>query len=188
MSTNFNTFMDRIDRSFWEKLAVEHGVPKSLEKGETFIQAGAKARYMAFIKSGAMKYVACSEDGTEHVVGLIFPGEFVADFPFSFIEERPSALSIVAVTGCELHCLPTRDLRQRLKNDDDIFHKFADATNAIFETVYDRYISLYTRSAAQRYDELLTHHPDLFNQFSLKDIASFLNVTPTHLSRLRGGV
>lgn len=41
------------------------------------------------------------------------------------------------------------------------------------------------RGELRRYNHLISTHPDLFNLFSLKDIASFLNITPTHLSRLR---
>ncbi len=59
------------------------------------------------------------------------------------------------------------------------------STEAVFSTVYDRYMALYTRSANERYHDLINRHPDLFTLFSLKDIASFLNITPTHLSRLR---
>ena len=59
------------------------------------------------------------------------------------------------------------------------------SAEAIFSTVYDRYMDLYCKSPQQRYEELVSRHPDLFALFSLKDIASFLNITPTHLSRLR---
>ncbi len=59
------------------------------------------------------------------------------------------------------------------------------STEAVFSTVYDRYVALYCATPQQRYEELVERHPDLFALFSLKDIASFLNITPTHLSRLR---
>ncbi len=62
------------------------------------------------------------------------------------------------------------------------------STEAIFSTVYDRYLALYTRNPQQRYNDLLSRHPDLFALFSLRDIASFLNITPTHLSRLRKNI
>ena len=59
------------------------------------------------------------------------------------------------------------------------------STEEVYTTVYDRYVDLYVKTPQQRYDELVARHPDLFDLFSLKDIASFLNITPTHLSRLR---
>lgn len=58
-------------------------------------------------------------------------------------------------------------------------------TEAVYGTIYDRYVDLYVKTPQQRYVELISRHPDIFDLFSLKDIASFLNITPTHLSRLR---
>ena len=59
------------------------------------------------------------------------------------------------------------------------------STEAVFATVYDRYLALHTKTPQERYDDLMNQHPDLFRIFPLKDIASYLNITPTHVSRLR---
>ena len=61
-------------------------------------------------------------------------------------------------------------------------------TESIFAMVYKRYVDLYALTPQQRYNNLICRHPDLFNSFSLKDIASFLKITPTHLSRLRRNI
>ena len=59
------------------------------------------------------------------------------------------------------------------------------STLALFDNTYDRYIDLRIKSAKERYMDLIYRHKDLLTMFSLKDIASFLNITPTHLSRIR---
>ena len=56
---------------------------RSYDKGDYFIERGQVGRYIGFVKSGTLKYVAYDADGSESVVGLEFAGEFVADFPFS---------------------------------------------------------------------------------------------------------
>lgn len=84
MSTsNFNTYYENIDYIFWRDLCVNDGVLRHYEKDELFAEVGQVARYIGYIKSGTLKYVAYSADGSECVVGLEFAGEFVADFPFS---------------------------------------------------------------------------------------------------------
>ena len=113
-----------------------------------------------------------------------FAGEFVADFPFSLYGKK-SRVSIIAVTPCKIYCLSTRDFGMRLKSDNELYKIVAETSLALFDTTYNRYIDLYTKSAKERYDELVEKHEDIFSIFSLKDIASFLNITPTHLSRLR---
>ncbi len=181
---NFNTYYENIDRDFWRKLCVEQGVLRHYDKGEFFAMQGETARYLGYIKSGTLKYVAYTPDGSESVVGLEFAGEFVADFPFSLYGRR-SRVSIIAVTSCDIYCVSTRELGKRLEADLELYKTVAESTLALFDTIYNRYLNLHTKSAQERYDELIEKNEDIFTLFSLKDIASYLNITPTHLSRLR---
>lgn len=183
-SSNFNTYFENIDSKFWRDLCVENGVLRHYEKGEMFVTRGEVAKYVGYIKSGTLKYIAYGTDGAEHVIGLEFAGEFVADFPFSFYDMQ-ARISIVAVTPCEIFCIPARDIARSMKSDDEMYRMVSESTNALFDTVYDRYINLHVKSAQERYEELIEKYEDIFSHFSLKDIASFLNITPTHLSRLR---
>lgn len=72
-----------------------------------------------------------------------------------------------------------------MKSDTELSELVAKSTELVFYQTYDRYIALYCQSPERRYSNLIDNHPDLFELFSLKDIASFLNVTPTYLSRIR---
>lgn len=157
---------------------------RSYDKGELFAIKGEVAKYVGYIKSGTLKYVAYDANGTESVVGLEFAGEFVADFPFSLYGMK-SRISIVAVTPCEIYCVSAREIGLRMMSDEKLYRKISESNVALFDTVYNRYIDLYTKTAQERYNELIAKHNDIFSVFTLKDIASFLNVTPTHLSRLR---
>ena len=184
MKENFNTYIDHIEPDFWRELCVKEGTLRHYKRGEEFAKVGHVARYVGYVKRGTMKYISFSADGTEHVVGLEFAGEFVSDFPFSLsgVEAR---VSIVAVSPCDIYCFPVSELAKRMKEDTKVRVIVMRSSEAVFSTVYDRYMALYSKSPQQRYEELASRHPDLFTIFSLKDIASFLNITPTHLSRLR---
>ena len=50
---------------------------------------------------------------------------------------------------------------------------------------YHRLLNLYSASPKIRYQELLKRCPDIVHQTSLKEIASFLNISPYTLSRIR---
>ncbi|MDE7386485.1 MAG: Crp/Fnr family transcriptional regulator [Muribaculaceae bacterium] len=184
ITSNFNTYYDNIDSDFWRNLCVKEGELCCFDKGELFAERGQVARYIGYIKSGTLKYVTYSSDGSEHVVGLEFAGEFVADFPFS-LYGMPSRVSIVAVTPCEIYCVSAADIGQRMMSDEELYKMIAESTAALFDTTYNRYIDMHTKSAQERYTELIARYRDIFSLFSLKDIASYLNITPTHLSRLR---
>jgi CRP-like cAMP-binding protein len=180
----FNTYMESARISYWRNLCLHEGTLRHYEKGGDFVSVGTVGRYIGLIKSGTLKYVAFSEDGSEHVVGLEFADEFVADYPFS-LRGQKARISIVAETPCDIYCLSTAALSERLKNDPDFREIVTISTEAVFSTAYDRYIDLHTKTPKERYNILISQHPDLFLHFPLKDIASFLNITPTHLSRLR---
>ncbi|MBD5371229.1 MAG: Crp/Fnr family transcriptional regulator [Bacteroides sp.] len=183
-SSNFNTYYENIDDVFWRNLCIGQGELRHYEKGELFAEEGRIARYLGYIKSGTLKYAVTASDGSEKVVGLEFEGGFVADFPFS-LYGRESRVSIVAVTPCDIYCIPTMELGRLMKSDERLYRMIAETAVALFDTTYTRYINLYTKSAQERYNELMAKHDDIFSLFPLKEIASFLNITPTYLSRLR---
>lgn len=184
MSTNFNTYIDGIVPDFWRELITREGELRFYSRGEDFFTAGKVAPYFGYIKSGTLTYVAYSEAGEGHVIGLEFSNEFVADFPFS-LSGRRAKVSVVAATDCEIYCIPVSRVVELMKSDLHVKEIIDRATEAVFSTVYDRYMSLYVQTPQERYNDLISRHPDLFSLFSLRDIASFLNITPTHLSRLR---
>lgn len=187
MAKRFNAYIDGIDPDFWRDLCVREGELRQYRKGEEFATAGTTARFLGYIKSGTLKYVAYADDGTPHVVGLEFAGEFVADFPFSLYRQK-ARCTIVAESDCEIYCLAAESVREMMDTDSRIKEIAMHSTESVFATVYDRYLALYCQSPQQRYLDLISRHPDLFALFSLKDIASFLNITPTHLSRLRKNI
>ncbi|MCM1349177.1 MAG: Crp/Fnr family transcriptional regulator [Firmicutes bacterium] len=184
MTDNFNTYIQHIDSEAWREVCVSKGEPRRYAKGEEFVTAGKVGRYFGFILSGTLKYVAYSQDGTEHVMGLVFGDGFVADWPFCLYGKK-AKLSIVAVSDCEIHRISTDTLKELIAADSNFKDIVTHSTEELYATVHDRYVALYTQSPKERYNELISQHPDLFDLFSLKDIASFLNITPTHLSRLR---
>lgn len=184
MPLQFNSYIDNIDTGFWQDLCKSRGELRHYDKGEEFITAGEVGRYIGYVESGALKYVCFSSDGTSHVVGLEFAGHFVCDFPGSLYRQK-SRCSIIATVPCEIYCIPSSEVAELMRSDGNVRQIIEDSTREVFYTLYDRFVDLYSKSPQQRYDELLRRDPNLFQLFSLKEIASLLNITPTHLSRLR---
>lgn len=184
LMAKFNTYIEHPEIERWRDLCVNEGELCRYAKGEEFACIGRIARYIGYVKSGTLKYVAYDDSGAEHIVGLEFAGEFVADFPFS-LRGEPSRVAIVADSVCEIYRFSVRELTERLKSDTELSELVTKSTELLFSQTYDRYLQLYCQSPEQRYQTLVFHHPNIFELFSLKDIASFLNVTPTYLSRIR---
>lgn len=184
MIKEFNTYLEGIDSEFWSRLCREEGTLRKYKKGEEFISINTVAKYIGLIKSGSVKYVAYTADCNERIVGLETVGGFAASWPFC-LHGLPSHVSIIANSDLEVYCLSASTINEMAKNDLDLERQVAHSTEHIFYTAYERLISHYTQSPKERYEALLKQCPRIFEIFDLKDIASFLNITPVHLSRLR---
>ena len=184
MIKELNTYIDGIPLEFWKDLCREEGEVKRLKKGESFLDIAEVCKYLGYIEAGSFKYVAHTPEGEERIVGLETVGGFVANWPYC-LDKLPSKLTIVANSNSEISCLPVSKII-RMMNDDLDFEKLVNnATKSMFYTIYDRMIDLYTKTPKERYDDLLMKCPRIFEIFDLKDIASFLNITPIYLSRIR---
>ncbi len=60
--------------------------------------------------------------------------------------------------------------------------KFAESA---YNSLIDRYCSFIAGSPLERYMNLINEHPQIEQDIPQKEIAEFLNITPTHLSRIR---
>ena len=181
---NFNTYNDIPEIEYWRDFCRREGTLRHYKAGEMFCRVGEVCRYIGFIQSGVSKYIAYSPDGSEHVVGLNGEGEFVADY-LNSIHSHPSDVDIVAITDCDILCIGVRDVVRLSQHDAELQDIITKSTEALYSMVYNRYLSLYCLTPEQRYCDLISYYPHLFDLYPLKDIASFLNISPTHLSRIR---
>ena len=180
----FNTYLETIDSEFWSRFCREEGELRTYRKGEEFITIGTVARYMGLIKSGSVKYIAYNSEMDEKIVGLETVEGFAASWPY-FLKGLPSVVSIIANSDLQMYCLTANKINEFVKNDVRVERQIAQATEQVFYTAYERLISFYIQSPKEKYEALLEKCPRVFEIFDLKDIASYLNITPQHLSRLR---
>ena len=184
MLKDFNTYLNGIDAEFWSNLCRKEGELRKYRKGEEFITIGNVAKYIGLIKSGSVKYIAYTTDYNEKIVGLETVDGFAASWPFC-LRGIPSVVTIVANSDLEMYCLSASKIIQLAKTDLKFERQITQATEQVFITAYERLISFYTQTPKERYEGLLTKCPRVFEIFDLKDIASYLNITPQHLSRFR---
>lgn len=169
---------------YWRELCLREGVVRTYDNGDYFFRQGEVAKYLGLVKSGTLIYSVMGDSGTEHVIGLEYADEFVADFPFS-LSGTPARASVIAQSSCEILCVPTQVLRERMQYNAELREVVRVTAEAVLGTVYDRLTAFYTKTPEERYSYLVSFDPQLFQHFSLKVIASLLKVTPTYLSRIR---
>ena len=154
------------------------------ERGEKFENVGEPAQWIAFVERGYFKYMVHNdEENKDQCTGFAFEGEFVGDYP-NCLSCRISEVTIVAGISCKVFQITGKDLCMLLDQDNrkDIKQAVSDH---LLSQVYTQYLDTYRMTIRERYKELISRCPDIVQSLSLKDIASYLKVTPTTISTIR---
>lgn len=174
----FNSYLDNLDLAKITAFFREKGCACHYQKDDIFIQQGTVARYAALVVSGYFKLTTTNTAGNEAVVNFAFPGELITDFHSSLYGEK-SEMSIIAGTDSEILRVPLKDFVAILPPN------LLNEYRSLFKMVLLRHLNIYRKSPVQRYIELCELYPDIIKVVALKDIASYLLITPNHLSRIR---
>lgn len=178
---NFNPYIDKIDLNFWRELCVKEGKLCHYKKGEYFLHRRETPKYFGFITSGAFKYTIIDTDGNEHITGLALCDTSAGDF-YSSIRKESSLVTLQAITDSDVWVCSTNLFRQILKENIELRCVMAEE---LFRQTHDRYLNLYRQSPKERYWELIRCCPNILQDITLKELASYLQITPTYLSRIR---
>ncbi|WP_434475863.1 Crp/Fnr family transcriptional regulator, partial [Bacteroides acidifaciens] len=90
--------------------------------------------------------------------------------------------NIIAATDAEVIQCSVTVLKHQLANSPELHRILAEG---LFRQAYMRYLDLHGSSPKARYLALLKRCPDILQNITLKEMASYLQITPTHLSRIR---
>lgn len=181
---NFNEYMSEIDFSGFKKLFLEKGKSIEFKKKDYFVRQNEPCKYVGFVESGIFRYTRIDNDGNEPIVGYSFTEDFVCDYP-SLIKHTGSLTNIQAVTDCSVYMLSMNELNDFWETNMNTQRFGRLVAEEIFITQYKRLLEFYCDTPEQRYISLLERCPDLPQYITLKEIASFLGVTPETVSHIR---
>ena len=178
----FKLHDQKIDFAVIKEACRENGIRRHYAKDEVLVRQGCVGRYLGVVESGYFKYTTLTSSGNEAVVGFAFEGEIVADYYNSF-NGFPSEVSIKAGTDTSVFQIKIHEAR-------NVFYASFDdnlsvVNGTLFSEIYSRYLELYRKTPTERYLDLITSCPQILDIVSLRDIASYLLVTPVYLSRIR---
>lgn len=154
------------------------------KKGDLLLESGSMARYYYFIQSGLIGYYTTDEEG--HNIYKIFFEEnsFVASTS-AIIKNEPSDFHIIALEDCSVIKYPVKAYRKLLEKHHDLalFHiRYLEKNWVVKKEPLE--VSLKYETAKQRY-LLLLENKSLHNRLKQNQIASYLGITPTQLSRIK---
>jgi CRP-like cAMP-binding protein len=154
-------------------------------KGDQLEREGDPARWFAYVERGCFKYVTRGiSDGRDHLTWFSFEGEFVTDYP-TFLYDLPSQATIEAMMPCRVWRVSGEELMQFFNRSIKNMKLRAEIAEHILGQFRSRYLDLHCTTARERYDLLMQRCPGIVEHLDLQDIASFLNVHPNTISKIR---
>jgi CRP/FNR family transcriptional regulator, anaerobic regulatory protein len=155
-----------------------------LNKGEYWIKAEKKNHNIAFIEEGYLRkfYIKDDDEVTDF---FYFENDFCADLPSIIGNLNPHA-SIIAMQKSILTTFSYHDFNELCKQSPTLEHISRVLVEITFLRFYKRSVSFILQTPIERYNELIVSEPKVFQKATQYHIASYLGISPQHLSRLRG--
>lgn len=158
---------------------------KLLQKGQLLLKRGQIARKYYYLQSGALRFFYGEASG-QLTAWIVFPHEFFAEIS-SLNPQKPTRFNIEAIENTEVLCIDKADMDQ-LYQQIPVWQEFGRKTwEAMAVRMIDEIIKFQTLTAEQRYLEFLKL-PGFMQRVPVKQLASYLGITPNALSRIRKNV
>lgn len=108
----------------------------------------------------------------------------MADYPTCLYNIK-SEISIQALTACRIYICHSERLKEEFERSMENQYIARIAAEQMCFQTYSRYTDFYRLTPEERYRQLIRRSPDLLQLISIKEIPSYLRITPTHMSRIR---
>jgi CRP-like cAMP-binding protein len=158
--------------------------PRELERGEYLLRAGKKATEVAVVVRGLLREHFVLPDGTERTKAFVTEGQFSGSLA-DLLTEGASRAFIVADEPSRLLVASLdayRDLAKRMPAWAQFTRR---ALEVLLLTKAEREYELLGLDAEGRYAGFAARYPGIEARVASKHVATYLGITPVHLSRLR---
>lgn len=158
---------------------------KQVKKGHLILKRGQIAQQYFYIRSGALRFFFGDFD-EQLTAWVVFHGEFFTEIS-SLNPQKPTRFNIEAIEKTELIYIDKPEM-EKLYNQFPAWQEFGRITwEAMAVRMIDQIISFQTLSAEERYLEFMAKS-ELIKRVPVKQIASYLGITPNALSRIRKNI
>jgi CRP-like cAMP-binding protein len=172
-----------ISQKDYEEIARAHS-KMDVQQGTILLEEGKTAKEYYIVEKGLFRSFVYDYNGNEVTTEFYCPQELLIE-SFSLFHRSPSMENFQALSDGIVWKIEYRIFQQLLGKAEG-FREWGRnwATSHLF-MMKKRSINMLTMNATDRYLNLLQERPQVIRQAPLKQIASYLGITDTSLSRIR---
>ena len=167
----------------WAQYSLDFRI-KQFKKKAFLLKPGEISRDIFFVNEGLLRLFFINNDGEEKTFHFSLEHTFAAEYK-SFLKKTPSIYGIQALEDTKV-VLMSYDMLHNgykiLKNGEKLGRLIAEDYFFLFN---DKIQSMYTKSLVKQYEEMNLRFPGILTRIPQHYLASYLNISPVHLSRLK---
>jgi len=167
----------------WDYYSAMFGV-KEFKRKEFVLDAGDICRNVYFVNSGLLRVFFNDKEGNENTFHFTQENNFVTDYE-SFLKKSPANFSIQALEDTRVVVMSYEMLHDgydKLRYGEKLGRRIAEDYFFLFS---NKIKSIYTESPLDRYQNMNKEFPGILARVPQHYIASYLNISSVHLSRLK---
>ncbi|MCW8313838.1 Crp/Fnr family transcriptional regulator [Sphingobacterium thalpophilum] len=166
----------------WERFSEKITV-REFQKNEIIKDYQSVEKYLNIVAKGSVGLFVWN--GKKDIcINLLYENNFMSDY-LSFLRQQPSAIKTQALEDCTLWSISYPDLNELYARNETGLRIGKAVSEILFLRKQQDQIDLLTLSPEDRYLNLISQRPEIFQRTPLKIIASYLGLTAESLSRLR---
>ena len=157
---------------------------RHLKKGEVLYRGGEDTTYLYFLISGCLRGYTVNANGREYTECILYRyghshiGEIGMEHEFRLNK------NLEALTDADLLFFDIRPIMKELPNSIEFLRVYAKKLEEAYTQMW-QVREIMREPALARYQWFQKAYPNLQDVMQLKDVASFLGITPVTLSRIR---
>ena len=160
---------------------------KQVKKGEHVVREGEYNYQSMKVIKGLLSHYVIDEDGFEKTLLFVPEGRFSGSLKTTMNRE-PADENIVALENTLVMATDIRELEKLAANNVRIMKMLNESYKRIIADSAERIKFLIAHSHEERYLNFCKNYPQLEQRIKQKDLASYLGITDSSLSRIRARI
>jgi len=157
---------------------------KTINKKDYYLKAGECCHSKAYLNKGCARNFVLDEQGHERILFFAFEDWWLGDFD-SYYSGKPGTNYIQMLEDSELLVISKENFQKAEQEISKLKQWYSFKMLRSASASRNRIEEMKTLSAEERYLKLIENQPHIFQRIPLQHIASYLNIEPQSLSRMR---